>query len=329
MEGLPLDPHHPAVRDYLHLIRLQVLTPLSLVINMATVLVCTVIAAPGIGDIASLHPTPITPAKMPIAVYAVLIYVAQIGYCLLLVLARKPETKQTFLKGVGFSLVFANWVVAFWAISWVMQQFLISTIFLGALLMLLLYANMVLSIYHLPATWKERPMDLVFIHAPLKMFLILVMNIGIEVSVFIMLHLTYPPSQPNEAMKHVFPSLLVILSTNILSLLVIVWRQDFVWCVGAVWIDVSIWVAKWRGVGVWIPALAFTVLHPVALVASALYLRLRKPKQPIALPPDDEEQVRCTPLIIITISCVADYGIRCVGCGCACPPAETCRGSYC
>ncbi|KZT28208.1 hypothetical protein NEOLEDRAFT_1109013 [Neolentinus lepideus HHB14362 ss-1] len=290
MEGLPLDPSHPAVRDYLHLIRLQVLTPLSLVINMATVLVCTVIATPGIGDISSLHPTPITPAKMPIAVYAILIYVFQIGYCLLLVLARKPETKKTFLKGVGISLVFANWVVAFWAIAWVLQQFLLSTIFLGVLLALLIYANIVLAIYHLPATWKERPLDLVLIHAPLKLFLILILNIGIEVSIFIMLHLTYPPSQPNEAMKYPLPSLLVILCTNLLSLIVIVWRQDFVWCVGAVWVDVSIWIGKWRGVTVWIPALAFTVIHPLALVLTVIYLRLRKPRQPIALPPDDEEQ---------------------------------------
>lgn len=294
MESLPLDPSHPAVRDYLHLIRLQVLTPLSLVINMATVLVCTVIAAPGIGDVASLHPTPITPAKMPIAVYAVLIYVAQIGYCLLLVTARKPATKQTFLKGVGLALVLANWAVAFWAIAWVMQAFLLSTILLAVLLLLLAYANLVLAVYHEPASWKERPLDLLFIHAPLKLFLILVMNIGLEVSIFIMLHLTYPPSQPNEAMRHALPSAIVMLSTNIVSLLVIVARQDLVWCIGAVWVTVSIWVGRWRAVGVWVPALAFTVLHPVALVASALYLRLRKPKQPIALPPDEEEQAART-----------------------------------
>ena len=72
MENLPIDTSHPAVRDYLALIRcvenfmfflsrlvtyfrgllirtrLQVLTPLSLLINIATVIVCTTVLTPGI-----------------------------------------------------------------------------------------------------------------------------------------------------------------------------------------------------------------------------------------------------------------------------------------
>lgn len=79
MEGLPIDTSHPAVRDYLALIRyvlpmssplickpltspcsfyvcidrtarsLQVLTPLSLLINIATVMVCSLVVSPGLG----------------------------------------------------------------------------------------------------------------------------------------------------------------------------------------------------------------------------------------------------------------------------------------
>ena len=67
MENLPIDTSHPAVRDYLALIRfvyklklsqsslvtdfrtrLQVLTPLSLLINIATVIVCTAMLTPGL-----------------------------------------------------------------------------------------------------------------------------------------------------------------------------------------------------------------------------------------------------------------------------------------
>ena len=72
MENLPIDTSHPALRDYLALIRcvenftlflsrlvtyfrgllirtrLQVLTPLSLLINIATVIVCTTVLTPGI-----------------------------------------------------------------------------------------------------------------------------------------------------------------------------------------------------------------------------------------------------------------------------------------
>jgi hypothetical protein len=93
-----------------------VLTPLSLLINIATVVVCTIIVNPGIGasyllirvstdftsnrlalmylgKVTKAHPTSISPQPSLIAIYVIAIYASQIGYCLLLVLARKPETK--------------------------------------------------------------------------------------------------------------------------------------------------------------------------------------------------------------------------------------------
>jgi hypothetical protein len=71
-------------------------------------------------------------------------YVLQIGYCVLIVLAQKNETKvsislfvlsfriplipskQTIVKGVGLTLVLANWAMAFWAIAWVRTCVLFS-----------------------------------------------------------------------------------------------------------------------------------------------------------------------------------------------------------
>lgn len=43
----------------------------------------------------------------------------QVGYCVLLVLATKPETKKALVKAVGLSLVLSNFVMAIWAIAWV------------------------------------------------------------------------------------------------------------------------------------------------------------------------------------------------------------------
>lgn len=96
MEALPLNTSHPVVRDYLALVRLQVLTPLSLLINIAFVVVCAVVAEPGIGAISGTHPTSITPRNGVIAAYVGAIYIAQIGYCLLLVMGRKTETKVCY-----------------------------------------------------------------------------------------------------------------------------------------------------------------------------------------------------------------------------------------
>jgi len=53
----------------------------------------------------------------------------------------------------------------------VFRAFLISTILLGILVLLLVYSNVVLIIYHRP-TFK-RPLDMAFIHAPIRLFLIL------------------------------------------------------------------------------------------------------------------------------------------------------------
>ena len=93
MEALPIDTSHPDVQDFLALIRLQVLTPLSLLINIASVIICAFLASPSIAEVSRLHPTSITPNATAIGIYVAVIYLGQIGYCLLLVLASKPETK--------------------------------------------------------------------------------------------------------------------------------------------------------------------------------------------------------------------------------------------
>lgn len=96
MDALPIDTSHPAVRDYLSLVRLQVLTPLSLLINIASVVVCTFVVNPSIAAVSRLHPTSITPNPTLIGPYVALVFLGQIGYCLLLVVASKPETKVSY-----------------------------------------------------------------------------------------------------------------------------------------------------------------------------------------------------------------------------------------
>lgn len=53
----------------------------------------------------------------------------------------------------------------------IFSWFLLATIFQGLLLLLLLYSNIVLLIYHRPTS--ERPFDTMLIHAPLRFFLVL------------------------------------------------------------------------------------------------------------------------------------------------------------
>ncbi|THV05795.1 hypothetical protein K435DRAFT_744734 [Dendrothele bispora CBS 962.96] len=291
MEGLPLDTHHPAVRDYLALIRLQVLTPLSLLINIATVIVCSVLVTPSVSGISTRHPTSISPRPIVIAVYVAAIYVGQIGYCVLLVLARKPETKRTLTKGVGLSLVLANWVMALWAIAWVFEWFLASTILQGILLLLLLYSNVVLLIYHAPT--KSRPFDTLLIHAPLRFFLVLEIAMMFPLSLLIKLGLTdgIPVGGAPTHYANPWPGFGIVLGTNVIGLLVIIFRRDIVWCVAATWICISIWSLKPKPAPVFITAILFTILHPLSLIASTLYYFFKQRRQQgrVVLQGDEQE----------------------------------------
>ncbi|KAI0747003.1 hypothetical protein C8Q80DRAFT_1256602 [Daedaleopsis nitida] len=288
MENLPFDASHPAVRDYLTLIRLQVLTPLSLLINIATVMVCEFMLEPNIETISTLYPSSITPRPSMISVYIVAIYILQVGYCLLLVFSRNPDAKRALVKGCGFPLMLSNWVMALWAISWILQAFLLSTICLGVLLVLLLYANIVLLIYHEPST--KRPLELAFIHAPLRAFMVLPLGVMFPYSLFITLGKTWSPGEPQHYDRGQWSGFVAMLVINLFSILVIAIRRDIVWCVAATWICASIWSLKPKPYIVTVVVVAFTVLHPAALIASTLWgwLRGRRRTGPIALPPDEE-----------------------------------------
>ncbi|KIP07381.1 hypothetical protein PHLGIDRAFT_105717 [Phlebiopsis gigantea 11061_1 CR5-6] len=286
---LPIDTSHPAVRDYLALIRLQVLTPLSLLINIATVMVCTLVINPNLGEISKLYPAAIAPSPNMIAVYLVAIYVGQVGYCVLLVLARKPETKRALVKGVGLPLVFANWLTAGWALAWLFQAFLVSTILLGMVLILLIYANIVLLVYHSPT--GKRPLDIMLIHAPMRAFMILPLGVLFPYNLFVTLGWTWSPGEPQHYARHQWAGMGIMLGINLLSLVVVVLRRDIVWCVAAAWINASIWVLKPKPFPVFITVVIFTIVLPLALVASALWLKLRRKARegPIRLPEDGPE----------------------------------------
>lgn len=146
------------------------------------------------GGVSRLHATAMSPNIPVVGIYIFAFLLMQVGYCVLLVLVRKQETKNAIIKAVGFPLVLSNFVMAIWAIAWVcltggpisrvtltihlfqvMQWFMISTVLQGVLLLLLLYCNMALLIYHPPA--YSRPFDVVLLHAPVRFFFVLVFSL--------------------------------------------------------------------------------------------------------------------------------------------------------
>ncbi|KAF9045594.1 hypothetical protein BJ165DRAFT_1478385 [Panaeolus papilionaceus] len=294
MESLPLDTSHPAVRDYLALVRLQVLTPLTLLLNIAATTVCATLANPTLQHVLRLHPTVFSPSTGVVAAYVGVVALGMVGYCLILVVVRKEETKAAVIKGVGPSLVIANITMALWSIAWVLQWFLACTILQGLLLLLLIYANINLLIYHPPS--RSRPLDTALIHAPLRFFLVLPLNILFPLCLFITLGFSPPPTSPIDPSHpawHPTTGLLVLLGINLVELVVIVARHDLVWCVAAVWVNVALWAGR-AGNGkpgeIYITAIVLTALHPLALVTSISYQWfVRRREGRIALPVDGEE----------------------------------------
>ncbi|KAG6841266.1 hypothetical protein C0991_000407 [Blastosporella zonata] len=291
MDNLPVDLSHPAVQDYLALVRLQVLTPISLLINIAALVVSAILTTPTITEVARLYPTAISPNPPTIAAYVLVIFLGQLGYCLLLVLANKPETKQTLTKAVGISLVLANWVMAFWAIAWVFKWFLVATVFQGILLLLLFYSNIALLVYHPPTS--ARPMDTALIHAPLRFFLALPLAILFPYSLFVTLGLSFKPTDKGSPRYysgwHAWSGFAVVMSTNLFAFVIVVIRRDLVWCIAATWLCVSIWLDTPKPAPVYITVITFTALHPLAFLLSYLYSYFYSSRRQggVALPPGD------------------------------------------
>jgi hypothetical protein len=71
--------------------------PLSVLINVASNLVCALVLSPSMADIAEQFPTGMTPKTGMVGFYMTAVYVLLIGFCVLLITAGKPETKARIL----------------------------------------------------------------------------------------------------------------------------------------------------------------------------------------------------------------------------------------
>lgn len=146
-----------------------------------------------------------------------------------------------------------------------MQWFLFSTILQGILILLLLYSNIALLVYHPPVS--SRPLDTALIHAPVRFFFILPFSLLFPLCllcvIFTSPHFrtvrglltppicsvtlgfvhtpTVPGSDPSYKGWHVWPAFGVVVGTNIVGLIVVLLRRDIVWTVAATWICASIW----------------------------------------------------------------------------------------
>ncbi|KEP49162.1 signal peptidase complex catalytic subunit SEC11 [Rhizoctonia solani 123E] len=287
----PFDTADPRTRLALKLLRLQVLTPLSVLINVAANLVCALVISPSMAEIMELFPNGMTPKTEMVGFYMTVVYVLLIGFCVLLITARNPETKETLVNGVGLRLVVVNWLMTAWAALWALQLFIPSTVVLGIVALLLGWIAFSLF-WYTPGGPLTRPFDNLFIHSPLKLWFLITITLDFPLSLFIALGWNYPYTRPDMYADRQWEAFAFIASMHAAGVIWVFFRQDLIVTIGGLWIVLSIMLRRPKAAPVFAVLIIFAVLYPLTYISTMAWKRLKRHEQDegrIVLPPDEED----------------------------------------
>ncbi|CAD6905280.1 unnamed protein product [Tilletia controversa] len=160
--------------------RVQVATPLSVLITLASFLVTALVVKPGMNEISMRHVNYLTPSANFLLSYWALLFLLLVGYCILIVVSRKQETKKLILSGVGIRLALVNFGLALWAIFWVLDQhwsFIAGEAVLAFNAVLLIVTVGILTFKFGPNF--KHPLDWLFVHVPVKMLLVVILQVDL------------------------------------------------------------------------------------------------------------------------------------------------------
>ncbi|OWZ59556.1 hypothetical protein J007_00887 [Cryptococcus neoformans] len=282
-------------RQSMKLVRLQIAVPISVLVAMGTNLVCALALKPGLSGISALFPTLLTPNSIMIELYWAVLFGLQIGFCLVLLLARKEATKEMLVHGVGLRFAVANWLQAAWAVFFTLQ------FFIGAEVVLLINALNVLSIHmtllYYPPTLK-RPMDAIFIHAPMTMFLAILFQLDWLHSGFIAVG--WIIKDESKWSKYTWQAVACVASVNIVSALWAGARRLYLLTIASMYLLFSLLFSSPRTdptlpttalpkpPPLLITIIACLVLHPIMLIVGVAWKRSLERQGRIRLEEDVE-----------------------------------------
>ena len=69
---------------------------MAVLMNLTASVICAIVLSPSLGEISDTFPTPLNPASTLLSSYWLATFVVLIGYCGMLMIAKKPETKVAF-----------------------------------------------------------------------------------------------------------------------------------------------------------------------------------------------------------------------------------------
>ncbi|POW01914.1 hypothetical protein PSTT_12185, partial [Puccinia striiformis] len=163
------------------IIRLKIFVPLATLTAMFSNLVCALLIDPSMGDINDRYYTLLTPSKILIGFYWMVIFACQFGMAFMVVCTsnqryRTEETKQTFVHAIGMT-----YVVALFA-----ELFVVSTVLLFVVFLLMTYT--LHSIWkHSPPSFTSKPFSFMFIYIPVQLFQTVLFTVDLPQSILISL----------------------------------------------------------------------------------------------------------------------------------------------
>ncbi|GMK55747.1 hypothetical protein CspeluHIS016_0208030 [Cutaneotrichosporon spelunceum] len=161
-------------RATMRLVRLQMSIPLSVLIALGTLIVCGYFVNPSIREISRLNPTLLTPKPEMVFGFTALLFLLQMGLCLLLAAASSEWTKNTLIKGLGMRLAVVNWLTAAWAVTWTLSLFKTAEVIIIVQAIIILSIHFTLQSY--PASFAH-PLNAVFVHTTINMMLALTLGL--------------------------------------------------------------------------------------------------------------------------------------------------------
>jgi len=286
------------------LVRVQVATPLSVLVALAAVVITTVIIRPGMDEISNRHVNYLTPSSSFLLSYWALVFLLQVGYCILIVVSRKQETKKLVLNGVGLRLALVNFGLALWSVFWVLDKrwsFLAGEVILAINAFLLIITVGILNFKFHPDI--KHPLDWLFVHVPIKLFLVVLLQIDLWQQLGIIVGWDIPSGpKADSAGPGLWPSFGII--TGIGGLLPALWifgTVDFTWAAAGIFLHFALLFRGGNGhpnlshrrpeiIAAVVLAIA---MQAVALFAGVAWTRLQKRQEgQIALPITEEDQRR-------------------------------------
>lgn len=229
------------------LARIQLLSPLSLLVFIAASAIGVLVPRPSIRQISDDYLTIFTPSSQLIGLYWAVIALLLIGQSLVLALTRNRQTQNLLANGVGVRLPLVNLLMSLWVLFWSLKLFLAAEIVLFvvfALSLSLLGTTFVL--YRSP---KTTFLEAAFVYAPITMINVILFSVDIWQNGLLALKwYKYVGTDSSvhhghweEGHKvHEWGAFGIVLGTALVNAMLVFTYADIVWAASAVYLAVAL-----------------------------------------------------------------------------------------